>query len=195
MKAPTDITEKVPVPRAVKMVIAGIHKASGAAAVLSTTVSLAIMIGIIADFSSRTITGRSLPGLLELVETFMVIVVYMALAQGERNKVHMRLDSVTDRLSVRIRYIVRAFAMVIATFGAGCYVYATSVRALSSLSYWEYRPGLLNFPVWPSRILIVVGFSLLLLESLVTLFEYILLAIHPQHAPKVSNETNIEGMV
>jgi TRAP-type C4-dicarboxylate transport system permease small subunit len=43
------------------------------------------MMGIVVDVIRRLVTGRSIPGMIELIETFMVIVVFLGQAHARGN--------------------------------------------------------------------------------------------------------------
>lgn len=154
-------------------VIRVIRWLGNACAVVSALVAGTIMLAITFDVVSRTVGGGSVPGLLELVETFMIFVVYLGLAHAERTEAHVRMGLFTSLLPVTARRVVRSFAMLVATLGAGWFAWATSERAIASIEVREVRPGLLDFPIWPARIVIVVGFVLLLLENLAKLYEHV----------------------
>jgi hypothetical protein len=49
--------------------------------------------------------------------------------------------------------------------------WASTHRAILATASGEVRPGLLYFPVWPSRIMIAVGFGLMMLEYVVRMRE------------------------
>lgn len=168
---PVEVVNRQPPGRPEPAPLRVVHAVSEGAAVVAALVAGAIMLGIVIDVLFRTIFGGSVHGLLELVETFMVLVVYLGLAQAERTKTHVRMELLTGSLPVRIRLIIRSLAMLVATAGSGLFAYASFLRAVDSVQILEVRVGLLNFPIWPARIIVVVGFVLLLLESISRLYE------------------------
>ena len=152
-------------------VVRVIRRAGDVTAVLAAVVSAGIMLGIVVDVVNREITGRSVPGMLELVETFMVVVVFLGLAHAEATGTHVRMGLVTRVLPHLWRRMARAFAMVVCMLGSAWFCYVTALRALDATTAREVRPGLLRFPVWPARIIVAVGFGLLVLEYGVRVWE------------------------
>jgi TRAP-type C4-dicarboxylate transport system permease small subunit len=135
-----------------------------ALAVLGSLVSVGIMLGMVADVTWRKTTGGSIPGMLELIETFMVVVVFLGLAYAETSGAHVRMNLVTRVLPFKVRCVVKAAGMGICAVVSGWMAWASIYRAVEATASGEVRPGLLYFPVWPSRIVIAVGFTLMMLE-------------------------------
>lgn len=156
-----------PLPKWMRMV----RKCGAAFAVVGSLVSAAIMFGMVLDVTWRGITGGSIPGMIELVETFMVVVVFLGLAHAEATGAHVRMNLVTNVLPLKARCVVKATGMAICSIVSVWMAYSSSVRAVMSTALREVRPGLLQFPVWPARILIAVGFILLALEYVIRVRE------------------------
>lgn len=144
-----------------------------AGAVVAAGVAGAIMVAITFDVAYRKAGRGDIPGLLELVETFMILVVYLGLAHAERTNTHVRVSLVTSTLPSAVRNVVRTVALIIGMGGAAWFSWATLQRAETSFTTHEIRTGLLNFPLWPARFAIVLGFTLLMLENAVKLYEHV----------------------
>lgn len=148
-----------------------VRKVGRAMAVMGSIVSAGIMLGIVADVVRRQVTGRSIPGMIELIETFMVVVVFLGLAHAEEAKVHVRMSLVTGVLPFVIRRVVKVFGMFACMLGSAWFAWATWERALLSVTTGEVKPGLLRFPVWPARLVIAVGFAVLAVEYVARIWE------------------------
>lgn len=137
---------------------------TSAAAVLGAVAGLITMLVITLDVVWRMWTGRSVPGLLELSETLLVVIVFLSIAYAERVEVHVRTEVLTRKFPRRLRLwtrvVVHAASASISLFLA----WATTTRALDSFASAEYQPGLVRFPLWPARIVISIGFILLTIE-------------------------------
>lgn len=151
--------------------IRAIRTVGSVTAVLGTIVSAGLMFGIASDVVRREFTGRSIPGMIELIETFMVIVVFLGLAHAEATGTHVRMSLVTNVLPHRVRRIVKSLGMLACAVGATWFSWASTFRALESFESGEVRPGLLRFPVWPARIVIAVGFTILIFEYIARVWE------------------------
>lgn len=140
-------------------------------ALLRSVVTGLIMMGIVADVTRRLITGRSIPGMVELVETFMAVEVFLGLAHAEATGVHVRMSLATNAMPFAVRRAVKAFGMFVCMAGSGWFAWASTLRAIEATAVGEVKPGLLRFPVWPARWAIAVGFTVLIFEYLARTWE------------------------
>lgn len=133
-------------------------------AVASAAMTLIVMALTCTDVFSRTFTGRSVPGLLELGEVALVVLVYSGIAQAQQANVHVAVNLLTARLPVAVArtFIVigLSFAAIVVAWG----VYATGALAIDSVARQESRFGITAVPIWPARLLIPLGLLLLLAE-------------------------------
>ncbi len=140
-------------------------------ALLRSFVTGLIMLGIVTDVVRRTMTGRSIPGMVELVETFMALEVFLGLAHAEAEGVHVRMSLVTNLLGFRVRRLLKTFGMAVCIVGSAWFAWGSILRAIEATSVGEVKPGLLRFPVWPARWAIVFGFAVLIVEYVARVWE------------------------
>jgi TRAP-type C4-dicarboxylate transport system permease small subunit len=144
--------------------IIGIRTMGRRTALLRSVVTGGIMLGIVTDVVRRSITGRSTPGMVELVETFMAIEVFLGLAHAEATGVHVRMSLATNAMPFGLRRVVKSFGMLACMGGSIWFTWASVLRALEATAVREVKPGLLRFPVWPARWAIAIGFAVLACE-------------------------------
>ena len=130
-----------------------------------------IMLGIVTDVVRRILTGRSIPGMVELVETFMALEVFLGLAHAEAEGVHVRMSLVTNLMTFRIRRLLKSFGMAVCVLGSAWFVWGSALRAIDATAVREVKPGLLRFPVWPARWAIAFGFAVLVVEYVARVWE------------------------
>jgi TRAP-type C4-dicarboxylate transport system permease small subunit len=140
-------------------------------ALLRSFVTGLIMLGIVTDVVRRTLTGRSIPGMVELVETFMALEVFLGLAHAEAEGVHVRMSLVTNLMAFRIRRLLKTFGMAVCILGSVWFAWGSTLRAIEATSVSEVKPGLLRFPVWPARWAIAFGFAVLVVEYVARVWE------------------------
>lgn len=138
--------------------------ASTAGDYIAVTGVVVIMFATCADVFRRTLTGRSVPGVVEGSEVMLVIAVFLGLGYAQREKVHVATSVVTDRLPDAVSRTVRIAGILVAICFLLWLVYATGERAVQSTRTGEYRFGLLQVPIWPGRVAITVGLALLTAE-------------------------------
>ncbi|WP_221583372.1 TRAP transporter small permease [Microbacterium sp. G2-8] len=136
----------------------------GALASLST---IAIMVVITIDVVVRNVGGRSVPGLLEMSESALVATVFLGLAYAGATNSHVAVDLLTNALPRRAARILIGVGWLIGIVVTVWFVIATSERALQSTEAGELRQGLIDWPLWPARWLVVIGFASFLLVAII----------------------------
>ena len=140
-------------------------------ALLRSVVTGMIMLGIVGDVVRRSLTGRSIPGMIELVETFMALEVFLGLAHAEAQGVHVRMSLATNLMPFPVRRAVKTFGMVTCLLGSAWFAWGSIVRAIDATAVGEVKPGLLRFPVYPARWAIAFGFFILIFEYVARVWE------------------------
>ncbi|MFA5605692.1 MAG: TRAP transporter small permease [Leucobacter sp.] len=134
--------------------------------VLATLATISMMIVIALDVVARASSGASIPGVLELGETVLVAAVFLGMAYTGATNGHIAVDLVTDRLPWRVSRWLIAFGWACTTAILVWMLYATGERAIASLASNESRMGIVNWPIWPARWLIVIGLAAMLLIAI-----------------------------
>lgn len=151
----------------------GLRRAARAVAVplgaLASLSTLAIMIAIVIDVVVRNTGGRSVPGLLEMSETALVATVFLGLAYAGVTNAHVAVDLLTEALPPRVARILIALAWLIGVLITAWMVLATVERAVESTESGELRQGLMDWPLWPARWLVVIGLVAFLLVAVVNI--------------------------
>ncbi len=146
-----------------------VARASATLAILGASSTAAIMVIMCSDVFFRA-TGRgSLPGALELIQTLLVVAIFLCFPYGERSRSHVRIELLTDRLPARRARIARAFGTAVAVVISGWMSYATAISAWESFELREFTTGLVDFPVYPAKACVALGLSLLTVELMLTL--------------------------
>lgn len=141
---------------------------SQAFGVVATISVVSIMVALTSEAVSRILTGSSLPGVFELVETLVIVVAFMGLAYTERSGKSVRVTLLTNRLTPNVTKIVTSVAMFAAALTALWIAYASWGNAFQSLDQGEFRPGLVEFPLWPARFIAALGITMAAVEFFAT---------------------------
>lgn len=144
--------------------VRGVQRLTRWFAVASAAMTLIVMTLTCADVFSRILTGGSVPGLLELGEVALVVLVYAGIAQAQQANVHVAVDVLTARLPVAVARTLIIIGLSFAALVVAWAVYATGVLAIDSVERQESRFGITAVPIWPARLLIPLGLLLLLAE-------------------------------
>lgn len=143
------------------------------AAQLSGIFMITAMITIIFDLSGRYFFNSPLPGSVELVRTFLVVLVFFGLANTQRKDEHIKMDLLLNYISPRVKLLLEIFGLSIALLVYAFTTYATIPVVIQSVIHGEYETGLIPFPMWPARIFMGVGLLLLVLQLVCDLIQKI----------------------
>lgn len=142
------------------------QKGSGPLGALGSISTVVMMIAITADVVSRNITDRSVPGLLELSGTLLVATVFLGLSYAGVANAHVSVDLITSRFPVAVSRRLAGLMWLLGAGMTGWFIYATAKRALASFEMREISVGLVDWPLWPARWIIVIGLVAFLLVAL-----------------------------
>jgi TRAP-type mannitol/chloroaromatic compound transport system permease small subunit len=110
------------------------------------------------------LTAQPIPAAFEFMATMMVVNVFLALSLAQSRRQHIRVEVLVNLLPSRWKTVADALAygfsmalfVLIAFYGWKSGMHATNVG--------EYAPGLINFPVWPARLVLAFGASLMAVQ-------------------------------
>lgn len=141
--------------------------------VLASFSTIVMMLAISADVVYRNIQGRSIPGVLELSESTLVATVFFGMAYAGTSGSHIAVDLLVSRMSRTLARWTMVLAWLLSTLILGWLTFASTKRALTSLERGEVRMGLANWPLWPARWIIVLGFASFLIVAVANVIRLI----------------------
>ena len=116
-----------------------------------------MMVGISVDVVVRAIWGRSVPGLFEMSEMAMVMVVFMGLGWTLKDDAHIRVTMLSDRLPEPARRGLTALAWSAAGLTFLMLAWPSTEEAIYSVSILEYRWGYVQVPIWWAKVAVAGG--------------------------------------
>ena len=116
-----------------------------------------LMFGVTADVAARAIYGQSVPGLFEMSELSMVMVVFLGLGWTLRDDAHIRVTMLTDRLAPRPRPLAGGLAGLCAAQVVQLLAWPSTQEAAYSFSIREFRWGVVQIPIWWTKIALAAG--------------------------------------
>jgi TRAP-type C4-dicarboxylate transport system permease small subunit len=136
-----------------------------ALAALAALLIVVLVVATSIDVILRNSGHGSLAGVQEYSEIILVSLAFLAMPFGQQRGQHISLVLVTNRLPVLVARWVRVFGQV-ATLVLMATLAVLSLQMLNeSIRTDEVRYGLLQVPVWPARVAILIGFIFLMLET------------------------------
>lgn len=146
---------------------------SAVLAVVAALCTLAMMLVMVADVVARTTTGGSIPGAYEVTTTLLVMVVFLGIGYAERSGTNVRVSLATDRLPSRVAQAMRVLGGVVSLVVIVWFAYATWDAFSTSVERGEFSQGIVDFPLWPAKLVIAVGYTVLSLEVLLGIWRHI----------------------
>ena len=141
---------------------------------------VAIMLIVTPDVIGRKLASQTIPGASELNTLLLVALIYFGMAAAEAKSAHFRVTLLTDAVSSKARHLLEIVNTAICMGFSGFLAWLTIVAAEKSWSDGEVTYGVIVFPIWPSRIAVAIGLSLLTIQFAVELYR--LLTNRPAHA-------------
>jgi len=111
------------------------------------------------------LTARPIPATTEFTGTMMVVAIFFALALGQQQRRHIRI-TLSRYASGRTARILDAFRHIVhGTLYALIAWFGWQVAG-HSFSTGEFAAGLYDFPVWPARLALALGASLMVVQCI-----------------------------
>lgn len=120
---------------------------------------LAIMFIGAADIAA-TLLNFPIPGAHELIQALMVVVIFLALPEVEARRQHITVDMLTQKLRPTLRRVLGVVNDLLSLLFFSAMAWQGWILFWNSWKIREYAPGLIPFPVYPSKVLFAVGVTL-----------------------------------
>ena len=117
-----------------------------------------------ADVVGTKFFGWPVPGTLEITESTMVLIVFGALAFTQSQRGHIRVEIFYTDRGPKAKAFMDAVTHLVAIVFFGILVWQGFIEAIYSLEINEATMGAVRFPLFPARLLLVLGCGLLLLQ-------------------------------
>ena len=133
-------------------------------------VFILVMMGIIVtSVSGRFLFGRPLPGVIEVSEVLMVGIVFLGLARAQQEKLNVRTELITSHLPNKVQFLLSLLGLLTGLALMIGVTWYGAKEGYGSFLIREERYGIIYFPVWPAKIVVPVGSSLLCLQLIIDL--------------------------
>ncbi|MGP1679172.1 MAG: TRAP transporter small permease subunit [Burkholderiales bacterium] len=151
---------------------------------------LAIFVLLIAEVFFRYVAGAPKVWTSELTQ--LLFGLYAVLSGGYimAHGGHVNVDILHSRLSPRTRAILDVFTSFLFLVFVGALLYFGSALAWESMSFWEHSQSAWDPPIWPIKLAIPIGATLLLLQGMVKLLQDIMTVLGieaPESLPSVDD--------
>lgn len=124
---------------------------------------LMMLIGA-ADVLATYLLNQPVPAALELTESLMVVVVFMALAYTQSRRQHIAVTLLYQRFPWNVQRGVTVLAGLLGAVMFGLVAWQGWLLFWQSWVIREYASGIILFPVYPSKACFALGASLMTLQ-------------------------------
>ena len=162
---------------------------NGLNSVLSFAVRLAIALGAgvtlalaligTTDVLTTRILARPIPGVIELSEAGLILILFLGLTAGTCNRGHIRVDVILNLMVQRGRRICAMVGYLITAIFFSLWTFQMWHLAVKSVSIQEMATGLLPFPLYPVKIIAFLGLIIATIETVRRLIRSILDVFNP----------------
>ena len=141
------------------MVARILHKLAKALVDLSSFWLFGIMFLVGADVFFRYTFNMPISGTLEISEQSVVIITFLCFAYTGMQNRHIRTNAILRRLPPSFRSFADILATCLMLLILSFLIWQTSIEAWNSLSIHETRMGLIEVPIYPTKIAVSIGLS------------------------------------
>ena len=144
---------------------------SRACAFLSGVALLLMMVAGASDVISTNLDiiglpSSPIPAVFEFMATMMVVTVFLGTALGQARRNHIRVEVIVNRLPPGGRKFMELVQHSLSVLMWGLIAWYGWKSGFHATAVGEFAPGLVNFPVWPARLILGLGASLMTVQCL-----------------------------
>lgn len=130
-------------------------------------IALTIMAAILGGgIISRYVFNTTIAGVYDITQLLLIWVVFLSLSFTEKEERHIRVEIILRRLSPRRKIYFDIGSTVVGFSLCLVWGWQTAKLAWDSVMILEYWPGLLRVPIYPSKVVMLIGILLLLIRFL-----------------------------
>ena len=149
--------------------------------VASASIFLLMLLGIW-QVVGRQVFKMPVPGYIDLVELSMATFAFLAVAYCQRLNGHVRMDLFVRLAHGRVRWLMEFITTLLPLFLVGVLIYYSWEHFMRAYLSGDSTIDM-EYPVWPSKLMVPMAFSLLFLRLLIQSLGFWRLILKPDAEP------------
>ncbi|TYC51528.1 TRAP transporter small permease [Rhodobacterales bacterium] len=143
---------------------------------------LTLMLLAVAQVIGRLLFNMPVPGFIDITEQAMAIFAFAGVAYCQRVGGHIRMEIVLGRLSGRTLYVCEMVGVILIAFTVALLIWGSWYHFDRSWTIGDSTMDI-RLPTWPSKLVIPVALSLLLVRLIMQIYGYARLVADPSREP------------
>ena len=154
---------------------------------IAATSILVLMLLAVVQVLGRTLFNFPIPGFIDITEQAMAVFAFLGIAFCQRVGGHIRMGLALGKLRRRNLWLVEFLGVSLIWIVISILIVGSWLHFLRA---WELGDSTIDIglPVWPSKLIIPVAFSLLWLRLILQMYGYLRLIVNPEASPIVVPE-------
>ncbi|MDV7142191.1 TRAP transporter small permease [Tropicimonas sp. TH_r6] len=152
-----------------------------AANMVAAVAILLLMVLGVAQIILRTAFNTPITGYIDLVELSMASMAFLGAAYCQRLGAHIRMELLVGRVRGRNLWAMEVFGTLVAMFIIGVLIWYSAGHFWRSYTLGDTTIDA-EFPVWPSKLIVPIAFTIWWLRLALQLFGYLRLFLDPSKA-------------
>lgn len=140
---------------------------------------IVLMLGVIVDALLRGGVGFAIWGVLEVSVLILLALVYFGLPSTIALRENFRVSIIADALPKSFANPIAWTLLALQLAIVGMLAWFTWRSAIYSFTREEVAIGMVQIALWPSRTLVALGFTLLVIQTVVLAIEFAIKGVHP----------------
>lgn len=148
-------------------IVAWQERVEKASTAVAACVIFALMCLVVADVLGRKLLNAPIQGAIEVTELTLVVIVYLSVAYVQGRRDHIRLELFSSRASESLLRRLDFISLVISLVICLIITWRIGLFAWESWTTDDHTMGLVEIPIWPSKVAVFFGFTLLSIRLLI----------------------------
>ena len=148
--------------------------------------TILLIFSVVPDLLARGLFGTAIYGMAETSTMLLVFVVFLALPAAQLRKEHFYVAILDAKLPPAALRIVMLLRYVVSAIVTGIFAWYSITSAWEATLRLEQSYAVIAFPVWPARIAVACGFTLMTLQLVIDAVRLLMGGPLPSDQPEPS---------